>query len=84
MLDLNESPFHDAALVKASQEIQAILDTVRPDAYGRQLSFLHTQMGTVLAWVRHDIEVPADAVRAASPNDEVIKALGIRTQQAAA
>ncbi len=84
MLMANESSFHDAVLQKASSEIQAVLDSIPPDPDGRQLSFLSTQMGTMLAWVRHDIEVPPDAVTACSSNAEVIAALGLVGHKAAA
>lgn len=84
MLAAKESNFHDADLQKASREIQAVLDSIPPDPKGRQLSFLHTQMGTMLAWVRHDIEVPKGAVMASSSNEDVIYALGLIDRPAAA
>lgn len=77
MLKARESKFHDAALADASRKIDAILRSIPPDPAGRQLSFLHTKMGTMLAWVRHDIEVPRGCVTAESPDDELAAALGL-------
>jgi hypothetical protein len=71
------SDFHDAALIKATEQIQAALQAIPKDPEGRQLSFLQTKVGTVLAWVRHDVEIPSGAVTEASPEEEIIKALGI-------
>ncbi|MEO5860450.1 MAG: hypothetical protein ABIR33_16070 [Pyrinomonadaceae bacterium] len=77
MLRAKESKFHDATLAKASSQINEILASIPEDANGRQLSFLHTRFGTMLAWVRHDIEVPEDAVRADGSPDQVIPSLGL-------
>lgn len=77
MSSLKESNFHDAALVKATEQIRQILEAIEPDPKGRQLSFLQTKVGTVLAWVRHDVEIPSDAVTENSPEDEIIRSLGI-------
>ena len=77
MLTLKESNFHDAILAKATQQIREALEAIPPDPKGRQLSFLQTKMGTVLAWVRHDIEVPEGAVTEASPEEDIIRSLGI-------
>jgi len=77
MRTLQTSGFHDAALVEATEQIQAALNAIPKDSEGRQLSFLQTKVGTVLAWVRHDVEIPSDAVTEASSDEEIIKALGI-------
>ncbi|MCW5956859.1 MAG: hypothetical protein KIT61_09750 [Pyrinomonadaceae bacterium] len=77
MLTASESIFHDAALVKATQAIKDALAAVPADPNGRQLSFIHTKMGTMLVWVRHDIEVPPGSINAASSDEELINALGI-------
>lgn len=77
MLEANESKFHDAALIKATRKINEALAEIPPDKDGRQLSFLQMRMGTMLAWVRHDMEVPPHAIKADSPDDDLIKALGI-------
>lgn len=77
MLVAKKSKFHDQALFAATQKIRAALDEIQPDADGRQLSFIHTKFGTMLAWVSHDIEVPEGAVRANSPDEAVKAALGL-------
>jgi hypothetical protein len=53
ILEADESDFHDSHLVKASCEIKEILASIPPDPNGRSLSFIHTNMGTLLAWVEH-------------------------------
>ena len=78
MLQAEESKFHDAALVKATGQINEILGALpQEDERGRRLSFLHTPFGTMLAWVSHDVEIPKDAVTVNSPKEEHIKALGL-------
>ena len=77
MLSAQESKFHDAALADASRKIDSILSSIPPDPSGRQLSFLHTKMGTMLAWVRHDVEVPETCATAHSSDDELSAALGL-------
>lgn len=77
LLKANESKFHDKILADASDKINSIVASIPKDPDGRQLSFLHTKMGTMLAWVRHDVKVPEDAVKATDSDAEVAKALGI-------
>lgn len=78
MLEAVESDFHDAALVKATSQINEILASFpEVDDRGRRLSFLHTPFGTMLAWVSHNVEIPKDAVTIESPKDDHIKALGL-------
>lgn len=77
LLEADESNFHDATLAKATSKINDILSSIPNDDKGRQLSFLHTSCGTMLAWVRHDIDVPANSVCADSPRQELISSLGL-------
>jgi len=77
MLSAKESNFHDAALVKATGEINSILSSLSKDAGERRLSFLQTPLGIMLAWVRHDLKIPEDAVTAESPAGDIIVALGL-------
>lgn len=77
MLEAKESSFHDADLKKATLEIKRILEPLQEKCGDRQLTFVQTKLGTLLAWVRHDIEVPADAVREDSSEEDTIKALGL-------
>jgi hypothetical protein len=77
LLKANVSNFHDQTLVDASDKINSIISSIPADPAGRQLSFIQTGMGTMLAWVRHDIDVPQDAVHGSASDDEVAEALGI-------
>lgn len=77
MLNAKESKFHDASLADASRKIDEILSSIPADPSGRQLSFLHTKMGTMLAWVRHDVDVPKGSSTAESPDEELSAALGL-------
>lgn len=77
MLKAQRSKFHDAALAEASRRIDEILGSIPADPSGRQLSFLHTKMGTMLAWVRHDVDVPKGCATAESPDHELCAALGL-------
>lgn len=77
MLRAKESNFHDAALVKATSEINDILTSLSKDAGERRLSFLQTPLGIMLAWVRHDLKIPEDAVTAESREEDIISALGL-------
>jgi len=77
LLQAKESRFHDATLAKATSQINDILASIPEDSDGRQLSFLHTPYGTMLAWVRHDVEVPTNAVCADGSPEDVISSLGL-------
>lgn len=77
LLEAQESKFHDATLAEATSKINSVLSAIPADPSGRQLSFLQTKMGTMLAWVRHDVNVPEDAIKAIDSNVDVAKALGI-------
>lgn len=75
MLQAEESKFHDASLAKVTSQINDILNSVPEDEYGRQLSFLHTPFGTMLAWVRHDVNVPKDAITGDSAKEDLASSL---------
>ncbi len=75
MLTAEETKFHDAVLAKATSQINEVLSSIPVDSDGRQLSFLHTPFGTMLAWVRHDIKVPMTAVTCTSSKDDLICSL---------
>lgn len=77
LLRAYESHFHDAALIKATSEINGVLNSIPEDENGRRLAFLHTPYGTMLAWIRHDLEIPKDAVRGDSPKEDHKRALGL-------
>lgn len=77
LLNAEVSKFHDTALADATAKINSIISAIPPDSADRQLSFIQTKMGTMLAWVRHDIDVPSDAVTAASADNDVARELGL-------
>lgn len=83
MLSAEISEFHDQTLADATQEIIEILSAIPEDKQGRKLSFLHTKMGTFLAWVKHgDTEMPKDALTVDSPDSELAKALRLKNYAA--
>src|SRR4051794_12986448 len=60
-LTANESDFHTAELKEATDEIRKIIAGIRKER-GRKLALLSTPFGVLLAWVRHDIKIPAGAI----------------------
>lgn len=83
MLSAEVSEFHDQTLADATLKIQEILNAIPEDKQGRKLSFLHTRMGTFLAWVKHgDIEMPKDALTVNSNDEELAKALRLKNYPA--
>jgi hypothetical protein len=75
-LDAEVSEFHTEALKWATTEIKAILEEVHlRDAdkiNGRKLSFLHTNMGCLLAWVEHGTIVTSE-----DDDETIAEALGL-------
>jgi hypothetical protein len=78
MAEAETSGFHDAALQKATMEIQSILKSIPPDPKGRKLSFVNTEDGTILAWVNHGKPFPTGTVTLESGKDDVRKALKLK------
>ena len=84
LLTAEPSIFHDDYLIQATLEINEILQRLPKDPEGRKASFLHTRMGTLLAWVRHGAtDVPPGAVTAKNDDATIAKALGIKGSAAA-
>jgi hypothetical protein len=77
LVEANESSFHDSQLIQATQAINDILTQIPADAEGRNLSFLRTKWGFLLAWVDHGAEPIADAVTSDSDDETFAAALGI-------
>jgi hypothetical protein len=82
MADAEDSAFYDKTLQTATQEIRAILEQIPPDPNGRKLSFVHTEDGTILAWVNHGKPFPAGTVTLESGKDNVRKALKLKVHAA--
>src|SRR5687767_10476975 len=60
LLEAEPSGFHPAALIDATNKINQILAAISPDPRGRTLSFMTTNLGTLLGWVDHNAVAPAD------------------------
>ena len=78
ILEAEHSDFHDSNLIAATAAIKEILADIPPDANGRTLSLLQTNMGQLLAWVEHDGTSIEGAVTADSDDEAVIKALNLK------
>ncbi|MEO6588189.1 MAG: hypothetical protein ABIP06_02575 [Pyrinomonadaceae bacterium] len=78
ILEAEESDFHDCNLIDATAAIKEILAKIPADPNGRSLSFLHTNMGTLLAWVEHGGEPGEGAVTAEDDDATVAAALKLK------
>lgn len=84
-LDAEDSVWHDETLIQATQELNEILGRLPQEVDGRNLSFIHTRMGTLLAWVRHGAQsVPAGAVTANDDDATIAAALKLKGYAAGA
>jgi hypothetical protein len=77
LVEANESTFHDSQLIQATQAINEILTQIPADAEGRNLSFLRTKWGFLLAWVDHGAEPIEGAITSDSDDATFAAALGI-------
>lgn len=77
LLEARVSGFHDARLQAATRQIKSILEGIGQDSEGRKLSFVHTKMGTMLAWVGHVDRLGDDVVTYDSPDEELARTLGL-------
>lgn len=76
LLEANISDFHDQELADATQAIKKIISGIHPrDEH--KLSFVHTNMGTLLTWVHHGGKIPHDAVRYGHDDAKIAEALGL-------
>ena len=82
LLQAEPSGFHDAALIDATNKINQILETIPADARGRTISLLHTEWGSLLAWVDHNAIAPADGVRPDADEATIAKALRLKLPEA--
>ena len=73
----DESSFHTDELVQATREIREILSSIK-HRHEHKLSFLNTPFGLMLAWVRHDIETPDDAITIDGPPEAIAEGLGVK------
>ena len=77
-LEAGESDFHDENLVNATAALNAVLAMVPEDEEGRKLSFIHTNMGTMLAWSKHGENVPEDAIGPGHDDKVIAEALNLK------
>lgn len=82
LLQAEPSGLHDARLIEATNQINQILEAIPADSRGRALSLLHTNFGSLLAWVDHNAVAPADGVR--SNADDATLAQALRLKDSAA
>jgi hypothetical protein len=79
LLEAEPSGFHDENLIEATRRISEVLESIPPDPRGRKLSLLHTNFGSLLAWVDHNATVPADrGVRPDADDATIAKALRLK------
>ncbi len=79
LLEAEPSGFHDKNLIEATRKIRQVLESIPPDPRGRKLSLLHTNFGSLLAWVDHNVTVPADrGVRPDADDATIAKALRVK------
>lgn len=78
LLEAEPSDFHDAGLIDATQKIKRILAEIPADEGGRKLSFVHTRMGTLLAWVKEGADVHPNAITAKDDDATIARALKLK------
>lgn len=77
LVDARESDFHPTDLQNATRQIQTIIDSITPPREGLMLSFIHTRMGSILAWVNHGGTPTAGTITSANTDAEIAEALGL-------
>lgn len=83
-LDADVSEFYTETLQDVSRRMQAILDEIGRDADGRELCFLNTKRGVLLAWAVEREVMPASSVTADNSFEEIAEALGLISAEGAA
>lgn len=78
LLEADESDFHDQYMSEATKAFNSILNLIPADSQGREISFIHTNMGTLLAWVDHTGKVITPEVSDESTDTEIADALGLQ------
>lgn len=78
MCEAEITDFHDAELYDATARIQDILNEFSDRKDGKKLSFVHTEEGTMLAWVHHGVKFPPHAVSFKHGHKKVKDALKIK------
>ena len=82
MAEAEDTMFHDKTVQEDTRQIREIIDRIPADPKGRKLSFVHTEDGTILAWVNHGNPFPEGTVTLESGRDNVRKALKLKVTKA--
>lgn len=81
LLESEKSNFHDDKLMKATKNINDILDNLREESDERKLSFVITDLGILLAWTHRGKNVedfPDDIVTSDSDSATIIETLKLK------
>ena len=78
LLEAEESAFHDSYMADATRAINEILAKIPKDPDGRKISFINTNMGTLLAWVDHSGIILEDAVTEEDDDATIAAALKLK------
>ncbi|MGB7207043.1 MAG: hypothetical protein WBD27_00145 [Pyrinomonadaceae bacterium] len=77
LVDAKLSPFYTQELKNATRQIKSILDSINSPGDGLKLSFVHTRLGTLLAWVNHGEQYTTETVTWADTDENIVQALGL-------
>lgn len=77
LVQAEQSAFHTEELQNATRQIKAILESISSPGGGLKLSFVHTRLGTLLAWVNHGTQYTAETVTWADTDEKIVEALGL-------
>lgn len=77
LVDAKLSAFYTQELKNATRQIKSILDSIPSPGDGLKLSFVHTRLGTLLAWVNHGEQYTTETVTWADTDENIVEALGL-------
>lgn len=80
LLEAEISGFHDQSLSDATSQINQILQAIPADSAGRELAFLNTKTGILLAWVNHGNAPQAKAITAQDSPDDIQRVLKLKNR----
>ncbi len=78
LVEAEPSAFYDNHMIEATRAINNILARIPADPDGRKISFIDTNMGTLLAWVDHSGLVLENAVTQDDDDATIAAALGLK------
>ena len=83
LLEAEPSAFYDNYMLEATRAINDILAKIPADPDGRVISFIDTNMGTLLAWVDHSGIILENAVTQDDDDATIAAALGLKNVEIA-